>query len=121
MNLIRDVLDKPLVDHRHDPMGKADGLLVEVRDGQPPRVVAIESGFPVLARRIHPTWEPIARWIGRVLRSPRRGQIYRIPWADVKAIEKEIELNLDANHTPAMAWEKFWADHFTRKIPGSGR
>ena len=79
MHLVRDVLDKQLVDHAgHDPMGMADGIVIEVRDvNQPPRVIAIESGFPVLARRVSPKLEPIVRWLGRRL-GVRRGIVYRI-------------------------------------------
>src|SRR6266498_4118129 len=79
MYLIRDVLDKPLIGRGEDPAGRVDGLIVELRDGQPPRVIAIECGFAVLARRIHPRLEKLVRIIGRRF-SPRRGRPYRISW-----------------------------------------
>src|SRR5947207_10283951 len=82
MHLISDVVDKELVDHAHDPMGMADGILIELRDGKPPRVLAIESGFPVLARRLHPRLEAWVRAIGRRW-GVRRGQVFRIPWSRV--------------------------------------
>jgi hypothetical protein len=121
MHLVRDVLDKELVSERdHDPMGRADGVILELRDGQPPRVVAIECGFPVLARRLHPRLERIVKWIGRRW-GVRRGRSYRIPWSRVKSTGTEIVLTLDAERSPATAWERWLRDHFTRHIPGSGK
>src|SRR2546423_5565046 len=119
MHLIRDVLDKELVDHAHDPMGMADGILVELREGKPPRVVAIENGFPVLARRIHPRLEVWVRALGRRW-GVRRGQVYRIPWSRVKKHDVEIELDAQADRSPATAWERWLRKHLTRYIPGSG-
>jgi hypothetical protein len=119
MNLVRDVLDKRLVGHGHDPMGMADGLIIEVRENQPPRVAAIESGMPVLARRIHPSLGRAARALGRRF-GIRRGSIYRIPWKRVKSVGIEIELDLDADRTPAKAWDHWLRQHVVRHIPGSG-
>ena len=120
MHLIRDVLDKELVDHgHHDPMGMADGILIELREGKPPRVVAIESGFPVLARRLHPRLERWVRAIGRRW-GVRRGQVFRVPWSLVKKHDVEIEVDADADTSPATAWERWLRKHVTRYIPGSG-
>jgi hypothetical protein len=54
MDLIRDVLEKQLVDPEERRMGKIDGLILEVEVGQPPRLAAIEQGAATLARRLHP-------------------------------------------------------------------
>ena len=119
IHLVRDVLDKELLDRRKDPMGMADGITIDVRDDGPPRVVAIESGFPVLARRLHPKLEPIVRAIGRRF-GIRQGRVYRIPWSRVTTHEAEVELDLDADSSPATAWERWLRKHFTRYVPGSG-
>ena len=119
IHLVRDVLDQELVDRNHDPMGMADGIAIELRDDAPPRVVAIECGFPVLARRIHPTLEPLVRWLGRRW-GVRRGRIYRINFSRVKQHEVEIELDLLADKSPATAWERWLRRHVTRYVPGSG-
>ena len=82
MDLIREVLDNELVaKSNREPVGMADGVLLMLRDGHPPRVVGIECGLPVLARRIHPRIEKWVRSIGRrwpVLADPewelRRGR-----------------------------------------------
>ena len=119
MYLICDVLDKLLVDRQSDPMGRADGVTLELRDGQPPRVVRIEGGFPVLARRLHPRLERWVRAIGRRW-GVRRGQVYRVPWSRVKKHDVEIEVDADADTSPATAWERWLRKHVTRYIPGSG-
>ena len=35
-------------------MGKVDGIVLELDDGQPPRLAYIETGATTLARRLHP-------------------------------------------------------------------
>jgi hypothetical protein len=125
VHLVRDVLDKQLVTrHQHDPMGRVDGIVIEFDEEdatQPPRVAAIQCGFPVLAARIHPI---LGRWIQSLGRrfGVRRGRIYRISITRVHSIaQAEVELSIeDANHTPATAWERWLRDHIIRHIPGSG-
>jgi hypothetical protein len=121
MDLVRDVLDKLLVgDERHEPLGRADGLLAELRDGQPPRVIAIELGFPALARRVHPRLERWVRALGRRF-GVRRGRVFRVPWRRVRKVEVEIEVaRVDPDRSPATAWERWLREHVTRHIPGSG-
>jgi hypothetical protein len=119
LHLVRDVLDKPLVDRRDGPMGRVDGLVIELSDdGEAPRVARIECGFPVLARRIHPR---IAQWV-RALGERfgvRRGRTYRISWSRVKSIKIEIKLDLDADKTPALAWERWLRERVVRYVPWS--
>ena len=52
MDLVRDVLDKQLVDRHGTKMGRVDGIVVELRPGRPPEVIALETGPLTLARRI---------------------------------------------------------------------
>jgi len=80
LDLTRDVLDMQLVDREETKIGRVDGLVLELRDDQPPRVDALEMGFVVLARRVHPRVES---WVERLRRrfSVRKTARYRIPWA----------------------------------------
>ena len=121
MHLVRDILDKQLLDHQeHNPMGMVDGIVMELRDdGEPPRLTAIESGVPVLARRIHPKLEPLVRALGRRF-GVRRGLVYRIPWSRVTSHAVEVEIDVQADRTPATAWERWLRKHVTRYVPGSG-
>ena len=128
IHLVRDVLDKQLVDRReHDPMGRVDGIVIELCDETgggaehpPPRVVAIECGFPVLGARIHPRLGRWARALGRRF-GVRRGRVFRIPITRVHSIaQAEVEIDLEADRTPATAWERWLRNHVIRHIPGSG-
>ena len=120
VHLIRDVLDKQLVDRDGAPLGKADGLLVELTDGDhPPRVTGIEVGFPVLGRRLHPRLERWVRAIGRRF-GVRRGRTTRFRWRRVREISLSVKLDADARRSPTTAWERWWVRHVVRHIPGSG-
>lgn len=116
LHLVRDLLDKQLVDRRHDPMGRADGLIMVVPGEGPPRLVCIESGAGVLGDRL-------GRWAGRVVRAVarrcglRHGVPLRIRWSKVTTVGIEVELDLDANATPALAWEHWLDEHVVRYVP----
>ena len=116
MDLIRDVLDNQLVDRNGRKMGKVDGIVVELRDGEPPRLVYIETGLPTLARRLHPR---LASWIGALERKwgAKRGESYRIPWSKVCDVGINVDVNLDAEAMPALAYELWLRDAIAR-IPG---
>jgi hypothetical protein len=118
LDLARDVLDKQVVDRDETKMGKVDGLVLELRDDQPPRVEAIEMGFVVLARRIHPRVET---WFEKLRRrfSVRRTARYHVPWAAVKDVtEFCVQLDVVARDTPAFAWERWLRDHVVAHVPG---
>lgn len=120
MDLARDVLDKQVVDQDENKMGRVDGLVLELRGDQPPRVEAIEMGFVVLARRIHPRVES---WVERLRRfSVRKTARYRVPWSKVKDVTPyHVQLAVKAAETPAFAWEKWLRDHIVAKVPGKDR
>ena len=52
MDLIRDLLDKKVSDRNGREMGRVDSVILDVRDGAPPRVAAIEIGPAALAYRV---------------------------------------------------------------------
>ncbi len=60
MDLVRDVLDKRIVDRNGRDMGRVDAIVLELRRNAPPRVATIEVGPAVLASRIRPV---LGRWI----------------------------------------------------------
>ena len=86
-------------------MGMVDGILAEASGGAPPRIVALESGAPVLARRLHPRLEAAVRGFGRRF-GVRRGRICRFPWRAVTEHEIEVVLDRDAGGSPTLAWER---------------
>lgn len=118
MNLTRDILDQQVVDRTGQRLGKVDGVILELRDGEPPRVAAIEIGPVTLTRRIHPR---LAQWLGDWLRrhGPRSDGTLRIPWSKVRAIGVDVRVDLIADGTPARAWEEWLREHVVRRIPGA--
>lgn len=118
LDLIRDVLDKQLVDSDDTKMGRVDGIVLTIDDGAP-RIDHFELGFSVLARRLHPRVE---QWLQSLRRwSPRRSARQIVPWSAVHEINvHEIRLDLKAIETPAFDWERWLRRHIVSKIPGSG-
>lgn len=117
MDLIRDVLDNQIIDRHQRKMGKVDGIIAELRDGQPPRLIYLETGATTLARRLHPR---LARWVAGVQSKwgAKRSEPFRIPWSKVRDIGIEVEVDVDAEQTPALAYEIWLRDRVTKHIPG---
>ena len=111
VQLVREVLDQQLVDACEKKMGRVDGVVLELRDGAPPRVDHFELGLVVLAERLHPR---LGKWVGSRLKR------WNVPFEKVKEMdEHKITLDFeDAMKTPAMAWEKWLRDHIVAHLPG---
>jgi sporulation protein YlmC with PRC-barrel domain len=120
VNITRDILDQQVVDRRGQRMGKVDGVILEVREGAPPRVAAIEVGPVTLLRRMHPA---LAAWTERLLRryGPRTDGTLRIPWSQVLSIGVDVKVDLVAEGTPARAWEEWLRERVIRRVPGTPR
>lgn len=120
MNVIRDVLDHQLVDRNNYKMGRVDGIVMEWRHGQPPRLAYIETGMPTIARRLHPRLE---RWVIALLRNwgAKHGESFRIPWSQVRDLKiggVDVEVDLKAEETPVLAYEQWLSEHVIGRIPG---
>lgn len=117
MDVIRDVLDNQIVDRHQRKMGKVDGIIVELRDGQPPRLAYLETGTATLAYRLHPRF---AHWVA-VLQSKwgaKQSEPFRIPWEKVLDIGIDVDVDLDAEHSPALAYELWLREHIISRTPG---
>ena len=115
-HLVADVLDQQIVDAKKTKLGKIDGLVIVLREGKPPRVGYIEVGAAVAAGRLGRWCERAAlalnRWFG-VREKPR----YRIPWSKVKEID--IDVMVDVDEHPLLAWEEWLSEHIVGRIPFS--
>src|SRR4051794_33131329 len=102
LHLVRDLLDSRLVDRRHDPLGRADGLVIVVPSGGPPRLACVETGMTVLGDRL-------GSWIARPVRAASRrwgmlrGRPMRIPWSKIDRIGIETQLDVEADAAPSLA------------------
>ncbi|WP_027164010.1 hypothetical protein [Mesorhizobium sp. WSM1293] len=119
MKLLRDLLDKQVVDREQVKIGKVDGLVAQLRPGKPPQIIAIELGSITLARRLGA--RP-GRWIARLavkLGGTQHGEPHRVAWRKVKDIGIDIEFDIDVRETSIFAWQDWLRDHIIGRIPGA--
>jgi sporulation protein YlmC with PRC-barrel domain len=92
MDLIRDLLDKQVVDRNGREMGRVDSVILEMRAGAPPRVAAIELGPAVLAARVRPI---LGRWIGALEHAAGvgDGEPVRIAFEDIVSIADHVKVD----------------------------
>jgi hypothetical protein len=100
MDLVRDVLDKAVVDRNGREMGRVDGIVLEAGAGGPPRVAALEIGPSVLAYRLRPV---LARWIEAAERAwgVDEGRPVRITTDDILRVELEVTADVAVGQTGA--------------------
>ena len=104
MDLIRDLLDKEVVDRNGREVGRVDTVVLDVRDGAPPRVVALELGPAVLAYRVHPIF---GRWVAGLEHAlgVDRGRPLRIEFSDVLGLHDHVKVDLAFGETAAATVE----------------
>jgi len=118
VRLAYEVLDAQLIDEREDRCGRADEVLLEVRDGEPLRVAAILAGGPARAERVG-RW---MAWLGRVLRKIGRvpdGGVSRIPFDKVQMIAEVVQVEVKADELEAMRTERWLREKVICRIPGA--
>jgi hypothetical protein len=117
IELARDVLDKQMVDCDHEPLGRADSIVLVVDGSAPPRVARLECGAPSLARRIgrHP-----GKWVAALGRrfGVHGGKPVRVAFSKIRSGGIELQIDTHADRSPMLAWERWVGQHITRYIPG---
>jgi hypothetical protein len=87
--LVHDVLDAQVLDRNDEPIGKVDGIALELRGGAPPRVAYLEIDAANAWRRLG---ERFGRWARAAVRrwggAPRR-----FTWQEV--VEVTIHVKVD--------------------------
>jgi sporulation protein YlmC with PRC-barrel domain len=118
MHLGQAVLDQQVTDRRGELMGKVDGIVLELRPGQPPRVARLVIGGGTAAHRVHPRFGAwLVRWRRRF--GPSHDEPLEVPWSKVLKIGIDVQVDLDAKRTTAWAWEAWVHDHIISRIPGA--
>lgn len=117
MLLVRDVLDKQMVDRHGNRMNKVDGLVIRWGDDGPPRVVYLEAGAVTLARRLG---RRLGRWATRLAQrwGGTHTESYRIPWNRVRSVSLEVSVDVDAAETRVNVVEDWLRIHVVEHLPG---
>jgi sporulation protein YlmC with PRC-barrel domain len=105
MDVLRDVLDKLVVDRNGRVMGRVDGILLEEDAGRPARLAYILIGPAALGDRLHPAVGRFVRrvetWFGLDANRPAR-----IAFTDIEEIGTTIHLRLAIGDTSVGAVEQ---------------
>jgi len=117
LDLRHDVQDAQLKDRHRESIGRCDSLVLELRDGLPPRVAAMLIGGAVRRERV-------GRWmvvLGRLLPGARSRApaVSRIPFAAVRSIGTSIEVDVLRDELPSEHLEQWLAKHVVCRIPGA--
>ncbi|HEX8850377.1 MAG TPA: hypothetical protein VF761_12650 [Gemmatimonadaceae bacterium] len=116
LDLVHDVLDMQLVDRAGEKMGRVDGITLELRDGEPPRVAELLVGGTVLADRLGGWMVALAQLFAHV--TGAKPVVTRVPFAVVQEISSTITLDAQGGATSALRTER-WLDRIICRIPGS--
>ena len=117
LDLIRDVLDKEVVDRHGREMGRVDSIVVELGPNAPPRVTAIELGPAVLAYRVRPIFGRLMSALEHAL-GIDAGRPLRIPFGDILSIHDHVKVDRAFGETVAAALERRLRP-WVSSIPGS--
>ena len=118
LNVVRDVLDKQMLDRNDCEMGRVDGVVFELPENGQPRLVRIEAGGTTLAARV-------GKWLVGPVRKlehiwgPHRIVPVKIAWKRVEKLGRDVHLDMDADETTALAWEKWLDKVLIDRIPGA--
>jgi hypothetical protein len=118
LHLVHDVQDAQLHDREHQNVGRVDGLVLELRDGHPPRVATILVGGPIRDERIGGWMLGLTRLLRRIVGTQSVG-VSRIPFSAVREISHCVEVDVDGQALESEHLERWLCDHVVRRIPGA--
>lgn len=118
LDLRHDVLDAQLVDRNREKIGRCDTLLLELRDGKPPRVAAVLIGGQVRDERIGRWVSGLSRLLHAGKRTPGEG-VSRIPFSAMRSLGDVIEMDVLRAELPSEHVERWLAKHIIYRIPGA--
>jgi len=117
MDVVRDVLDKSVVDRNGREMGRVDGILLDGGPNKQPRVVAILIGPSALGDRLHPALgrfvSRVEKWFGLDQNRPTQ-----IDFADIDEFGTRVRVRLAISDTTVDAVEKRVRE-WIRWLPGA--
>lgn len=105
MDVVRDVLDKGVIDRNGREMGRVDGILLEQQPNQPVRLAAVLIGPAALGDRLHPALGRLVRRIDRRF-GVDQNRPARVDFADIDHIETKVRVRLAISDTAVAAVEQ---------------
>jgi hypothetical protein len=119
VHLVRDLLDKAVVDRNSRDMGRADRVILEIGNDGPARVVAVEVGASSLAERLSASF---GRWIVGFLHGldVDQGQPVRIHVSQILGVTDTVTVDLVFGETPVANVERKLRK-FISGVPGAHR
>jgi hypothetical protein len=119
IDLVRDLLDIQLKDRTGRRIGRVDGIVLEVRDGRPPRVAAMEVGVLAFARRVHPRLARLLRFIALRWLPVSLRSVY-FPLTLFRDVGVDVALDVDAmSDRRQLRLEKWLSRHLVQRLPGA--
>jgi len=117
LHLVADVLDEQLQDVQGRNAGRVDGIVLELREGKPPRVAYLEiSPITLLSRfsrRLARRYAPVDARLGE-----GRGFPFRLPWSRVTRDGPLLRMDLRVDATPIDALERWLRRVVVDRVPG---
>jgi len=119
VHLVRDLLDKVVIDRNGREMGRVDRVVLDVRDGAPPRVVSIEVGASALGHRLG---RRCGRWAAALLHAfgVDEGQPLRIHVSQILGVTDTVKVDLAFGETSAANVERTLR-RIVAAVPGANR
>ena len=116
--LVRDILDNQIMDVKNQNAGKVDGIVLEMRPGEPTRVHYVEVGPITLLRRLN---RRLGDWYARIDArfGAGRGAPIRIPISRLILDVPSLRIDLAVESLPVMAIERWLSKHIVARIPWS--
>ena len=117
MDVVRDVLDKPVFDRDGRALGRVDGVTITIDDGEPPQLTSVLVGPVALAERLTPA---IGGWMAaleRALGLPKDRPV-NLPFGRVEADGLRLSADVAGSDTSALVVEQR-LQRWLARIPGS--
>ena len=116
MDVARDLLDKQVIDCSGREIGRVDGVVVQLRDGEPPLLSSFLIGSTALGDRLHPAIARGCAAIERALGIADRRPI-EIRLSDIVDVNREVRVRQTSRDLAADAVEQRLRPWLPR-IPG---
>src|SRR4051812_23393762 len=104
IHLVRDCLDKQVIDSARRKIGRVDGIVIDPTGPGRPRLIEIEIGASTLARRL--PW-PFSNWFSKIIRrlSGSPELVATVPWKKIEISRNDVNAAIDGDKTAARQLE----------------